>query len=44
MKNYIDGKPNVDKIIVKLYANTDTLYMALEKAEIDMVYFLCQRN
>ena len=38
-ENYIDGKPNVDKIIVKLYANTDTLYMALEKGEIDMVYF-----
>ena len=38
-ENYIDGKPSVDKIIVKLYANTDTLYMALEKGEIDMVYF-----
>ncbi|MEE0252589.1 MAG: ABC transporter substrate-binding protein [Acutalibacteraceae bacterium] len=38
-ENYIDGKPNVDKIIVKLYANTDTLYMALEKGEIDIVYF-----
>ena len=33
-ENYIDGKPNVDKIIVKLYANTDTLYMALEKAKL----------
>ena len=30
------GMPNVDKIIVKLYANTDTLYMALEKGEIDI--------
>ena len=38
-ENYIDGKPNLDKIIVKLYANTDTLYMALEKGEIDIVYF-----
>lgn len=33
------GRPNIDKITVRLFKNTDTLYMALEKGEIDMVYF-----
>lgn len=38
-EDYVDGKPNVDKVIVKLYSNADTMYMALQKGDIDMVYF-----
>ena len=37
--DYIDGLPNIKSIIVKLFKNTDTMYMALKANEISMVYF-----
>lgn len=38
-ENYVDSAPNIKNIIVKLFKNTDTMYMALKAEEIDMVYF-----
>lgn len=35
---YPDGSPNIDTIYIKLYSNDDTLYMALQSGEIDMIY------
>ncbi|MBC3887880.1 hypothetical protein GH810_06110 [Acetobacterium paludosum] len=37
--DYIGGKPNIKTINVKLFKNTDTMYMALKAEEIGMVYF-----
>ena len=37
-EGYPEMKPAVDKIILKLYDNADTMYMALKAGEIDMVY------
>lgn len=38
-ENYVDGIPNIGTILVKLFKNADTMYMALKAEEIDMVYF-----
>lgn len=35
---YPDGVPAAKTVILKLYDNADTMYMALQKEEIDMVY------
>lgn len=37
-EDYVGGKPNVEKVTVKLFDNADTMYMALKNEEIDMVY------
>ena len=37
--DYFGKKANLDKIVVKIYKNTDTMVMALRKGEIDTVYF-----
>ncbi|MEA4972516.1 MAG: ABC transporter substrate-binding protein [Candidatus Metalachnospira sp.] len=35
---YPDGKPTANNLIIKLYDNADTMYMALKSGDIDMVY------
>lgn len=37
-ENYPDGKPVAKNVIIKLFDNEDTMYMALKAIEIDMVY------
>lgn len=37
--HYYGKKPNIDKIIIKIYKNVDTMVMALRKGEIDTIYF-----
>lgn len=38
-QKYFGGKPNIDEVHVRLFKNPDTMYMALQKGEIDTVYF-----
>ncbi|RLI77225.1 hypothetical protein DRP07_12375 [Archaeoglobales archaeon] len=37
--DYFGKKANLDKIVVKIYKNTDTMVMALRKGEVDTIYF-----
>lgn len=38
VSDYPDGKPAAEKVILKLFDNEDTMYMALKAGEIDMIY------
>lgn len=37
-RDFGDGSQRMDKVLIKLYGNADTMYMALATGEIDMVY------
>ncbi|MFO8173459.1 MAG: ABC transporter substrate-binding protein, partial [Longimicrobiales bacterium] len=36
-ENYFKGAPNIDEIVYVLFANTDTLFQALQNGEVDAV-------
>lgn len=36
---FVDGAPNIARVIVKLFKNADTMNMALKAGEIDMIYY-----
>jgi peptide/nickel transport system substrate-binding protein len=38
VEDYPDGKPAADKVVLRLFDNEDTMYMALKASEIDMIY------
>ena len=38
-RDYFGEKPTVSEVHVRLFKNPDTMYMALEKGELDTVYF-----
>jgi len=38
-RSYKRGKPQVDEVVIRLFKNIDTMYMALKKGEIDLSYF-----
>lgn len=38
VKDYPDGEPYAQKVIIRLFDSEDTMYMALKAGEIDMVY------
>lgn len=37
-EGYVDGTPNVKKVMLKTFGNADTMYLALKNSEIDMIY------
>lgn len=39
-ESYYDGKPNIDKVTLRIIANADTTKVALQKGEIDASYIL----
>lgn len=38
VSDYADGKPSVNKIMLKLFDSADTMYMALKSGDVDMIY------
>lgn len=38
-QDYLDGAPAVPEVHIRLFKNSDTLYMALQRGEVDTVYF-----
>ncbi len=39
---YVEGRPNVDTVIFKVFDNADTMYLALKSEEIDIIYNYAQ--
>lgn len=37
-KDYVDGLPNVNRVIFKMFSNEDTMYLALAHGEVDLLY------
>ena len=43
VNEYYPQKPNVEKIVYQLFGNEDTMYLALQQGDIDMVWALLRR-
>ena len=41
-EDYVDGTPNVEKVIFKIFDNADTMYLALQSQEIDIIHNYAQ--